>query len=136
MIDKQIGLIRPKDIQGTILADIEFGSPASKDCLRFGICRIDYWEGKAFNLMPSCCKHKAQGYLRCWEQVGIELIFPNENLAPATLDKHFGSGLFQVEEAYHLPKAMASQLGLPGFVFEPGSYPILEMNGRLHVIFD
>jgi len=51
------------------------------------------------------------------------------------LEKHFGTGWFTIMDAYKLPKDMAERLNIAGFTFEPGRYPVLEMDGRLHVIF-
>lgn len=87
------------------------------------------------SLQPSCCPNRAQGYIRRWDLHGIELIFPKENMAPATLEKHFGTGWFTITDAYELPSDFSSKLGLKGFLFEPGNYPILEMDSKLHVIF-
>lgn len=122
-------------LQGAVPAEVDFGSPRNPDCLNFGICRINYWNGKAMSLMPSCCPNRAIGFVRRWEQNGIELIFPKGNMAPATLEKHFGSGWFKVMDAYELPADLASKLGLSRFTFEPGRYPVLEMEGKLHLIF-
>jgi hypothetical protein len=135
LTDIQSMVKRAFDLQGAVPAEIDLGSPRNPDCLNFGICRINFWNGQAFNLLPSCCPSRAQGYIRNWEQRGIELIFPKENMAPATLEKHFGSGLFTVEVTYPLSLDMASRLDIVGFDFQPGSYPILEMNGNLHLIF-
>ncbi len=122
-------------LHGAVPAEVDLGSPRNPDCRNFGICRINFWNGKSLNLMPSCCPNRAIGFVRRWEQNGIELIFPKENMASATLEKHFGSGWFVVEDTYPLPVDMAGRLGIAGFDFQPGRYPILEMDGKLHLIF-
>ena len=122
-------------LRSAVPTEVDLGNPRSPDCCNFGICRINFWNGKAFNLMPSCCPNRAHGYLRRWEEHGIELIFPKENMSASTFEKHFESGWFLVMDAYELSMDMAERLGIAGFTFEPGRYPVLESYSRLHVVF-
>lgn len=115
-------------------AEIDFGNPRHQDCRFLGICRINF-HNRAFNLMPSCCPNRAQGYLRRWEETGLELVLPVENMSPATLERHFGSGWFTITDTYGLSADMAQRLGIDGFAFEPGRYPVLEVENRLHIVF-
>lgn len=121
--------------EAALPVEVELGSPRNPNCLNYGICRLHLMHGRAFNLLPSCCPGRAQGHIRQWEQRGVELIFPKENMAPAMLEKHFGTGWFKVEDAYEMPSDVAESLGIAGFTFEPGKYPLLEMDGRFHVVF-
>jgi hypothetical protein len=116
-------------------AEIDLGNPRHSDCRNFGICRINYLNRAAFNLMPSCCPGRAQGYMRRWEKTGVELVLLKDKMAPATLERHFGSGWFIITNAYELSADMAQRLGIAGFRFEPGNYPVRETADRLHVIF-
>lgn len=137
MIENYLAVEAPSGLRlvGAIPTEVDFGNPRSKDCLNFGICRINFFNGKSFNLLPSCCPNRAYGFIRLNGQCRVELVFPKGNMAPATLEKHFGSGWFTVEEACHLPKQMADELGLSSFTFQPGRFPIWEENETLHVYF-
>ncbi|MCC6726528.1 MAG: hypothetical protein IT258_18650 [Saprospiraceae bacterium] len=116
-------------------AEIDFGNPRYQDCRFLGICRINFHNRAASNLMPSCCPGRAQGYIRRWEETGVELVLPKEKMAPATLERHFGGGWFTITDAYELSADMAQRLGIAGFRFEPGKYPVRETADRLHVVF-
>ncbi len=135
LIETKSSIHGASSLKGAIPAEVDLGSPRHPDCRNFGICRINFLHRGRLNLLPSCCPNRAQGYLRRWEENGVELIFPKENMAPATLEKYFGDGWFSVEGVYELSGEMAAKLGLFGFTFQPGRYPVLEMGGRLHVVF-
>jgi hypothetical protein len=115
-------------------AEVDFGNPRYQDCRFLGICRINYFN-RAFSLLPSCCPNRVQGYIRRWEKTGVELVFPKENISPATLERHFGSGWFTIMDAYELSADIAQRLGIPGFTFLPGRYPVREAGGNLCIIF-
>jgi hypothetical protein len=121
--------------QVTIPDEVDFGNPRYKDCRYLGICRINYYNSASPSLMPSCCPNRARGFIRRWEETGVELIFPKENMAPATLERHFGSGWFTIVDAYELSADMAQRLGIAGFTFEPGRYPVRELGNSLHIVF-
>ena len=121
--------------EAEVPAEIDFGNPRYPDCRFLGICRINYRNRAAFNIMPSCCPNRAQGYLRRWEETGVELVLPKENMSPATLERHFSSGWFTIMDAYSLSTDIAQRLGINGFAFEPGRYPVLEIEDRLHIVF-
>lgn len=137
MIENYLTVAAPSSFRlvGAIPTEVDLGNPRSKDCLNFGICRINFYHGKGFNILPSCCPNRAYGFIRLNERYRVELVFPKENMAPATLEKHFGSGWFTLEEAYALPKQIAEELGLSSFIFQPGRFPVWEENETLHVSF-
>ncbi len=122
-------------LQGAVPTEIDLGSPRNPDCRNYGICRIFFLNRTSFNILPACCSNRASGYLRKWGQSGVEVIFRKGSMSAATFEKHFGSGWFYVTDAYELSGDLSERLGIAGFIFGVGKYPVRECGGRLHVVF-
>ena len=54
---------------------------------------------------------------------------------PCTTEQYFGSGFFEIEEAFEMPEAILNLLGIDHYIVYPGRYRITKSESFVKVIF-
>lgn len=114
--------------------EVTLGNPA-KDCLHFGICRIDLAVQSLHGNLPPCGCRRISAVILRREHTGVELFFSKKQLSEAISRRHFSDDIFLVETAYPLPAAVNAALGLENFTIKPRAYPAIKRKGYLVVVF-
>ena len=113
-------------IKTQFLAEVVFGRP-SKDCVNFGICRIE-----SLGAPPKNCNCKdqcSQGIVSIFNERYVEVDFLKSTVNDTTYQQFFANKRFIVEEEFLHKKEDCS------FYIGVGNYPIIENDSLIKVIF-
>jgi len=105
---------------------VVFGRP-SKECVNFGICRIE-----AIGAIPMDCSCKSQcsrAIVSVFNTSSIEIDFLKSTIDTATYQQHFANKRFIIEEEFLHKKENTT------FYIGVGNYPIIENDSLIKVIF-
>jgi hypothetical protein len=115
-----------RNCQEALPAEVVLGSPKTKDCRNFGICRIRM---NTTGLSKEC--RSVQAYLRIDLPTGRLLLhFVTGSLATPCAMRHFANNSFRIEEDFQIPmpvvKALALDGGYQSIFMEKGIYPTMQ----------
>jgi hypothetical protein len=65
----------------------------------------------------------------------LSFFFEKSSMKPCTAEQYFGSGFFEMEEAFNMPEAILNLLGIDHYIVYPGKYRIIESKSFMKVIF-
>jgi len=126
MLETKQKINKGNKIKAQFLAAVVFGRP-SKDCINFGICRIDSF---AYPVSNRACKSAdAQAVVTIFEQDYVELDFLKASLNKVAYQKFFTKKTFLIEEDFSQKTANQH------IYIAKGLYPIREDNSTIKVIF-
>lgn len=108
--------------------EVIFGTPG-KNCLGNGICRLLLLE--SVRVRWKC--PSARAWLSSTADGAILLSFDRDALPAGCFERYFRGHVFQVEEAYPLPKPLLSRLNIGGFTLASGLYSII-VSGQFYSI--
>jgi len=115
-----------RKIKSQFLAEVVFGRP-SKDCVNFGICRIESLGAPSKNC--NCKSQCSQGIVSIFNPTHIEIDFLKSTVNATTYQQFFANKRFIVEEKFLYQKENCS------FYIGVGNYPIIENDSLIKVIF-
>lgn len=134
---RKINGLMPKGLviqPSQLLVEVEFGVP-SRQCVNYGICRIELARGPGRPKNSGCRQCGGLALASAPGERQLDLAFLLSSLGEQTRQQHFNSSCFLVEEAYLLPHALCSCLGLPRAAIDSGRYRILESENFFSVRF-
>lgn len=115
--------------------DVVFGLP-SADCMGTGICKIS-----AIKPMPeqnkkaSRCESAPAILYPLDGGAGITMVIPREMMCIKLLRSQFRGGKLTIKEPCTLPNDVVKALSLTYKKLQPGTYPVLEIDGFFRINF-
>lgn len=113
----------------TVKANIVLGV-ASKNCEGHGVCKILAYDEPA---VKPC--RQVQAIIEMDAKKKLRMLFPKEGACSCILKSQFAGGNFLVEEPFHLPPWLCSQLGVGIYCVPAGQYKLTRRPGHFIVEF-
>jgi len=117
-----------------IYAAARFGIP-SKNCVGLGICQLELIPSVQALNKDTCSCNRARVFIQRESSDRLSFLFEKASLSLPTIQQHFSSRIFVIQEAYILSTIFLKPLGIPNYVLQPGSYPIIERKKYYQIIF-
>jgi len=123
-----------RECQAGIPAEVILGSPKSKDCENFGICRVSLEQGQ----IRGFCDNKTIAYLRIDPPTNRLLIhFLSCSFNTDCAQRFFREGTFRIDDDYYLPqeitRALTNAETISNFRIAKGLYPML-IDDHFHTV--
>lgn len=115
-----------RNCQAGIPAEVVLGSPKTRHCKNFGICRVSLEQDQ----LSGFCDNKTVAYLRIDQPTNRLLLhFLSCSFNNNCGERFFSRGDFRMDDDYFLPKEVSSVLtnneASINYRIEKGTYPIL-----------
>jgi hypothetical protein len=123
-----------RNCQAGTPAEVILGSPKTRHCINFGICRVSLEQGQ----LSEFCDNKTVAYLRIDQPTNRLLLhFLSCSFTDNCEERFFASGTFKMDGDYLLPKEISSALtnseDPTNYRIEKGTYPIL-IDDHFHTV--
>lgn len=128
---RPMDLLSENSLEKAIKAELVLGV-SSRACRGNGICSI-YTKGALGTEKHYC--HFAEVTIQRDDEERLLFTFQMDSMRKSTIEKHFGSTFFEVEESVLLPGFIKYGLRLERTMIKKGRYPIMEFGATFMVIF-